>query len=364
MILHRYFASRFALTFSAVFSILALIMFSLDLVEQLRQFASADAGFGNILILSLLNLPKGVYDILPLIMILATLALFLALARSSELVITRAAGRSALKALIAPAMLAFLIGVVTVAALNPIVASTSRQYEQRVDALNGRQSTLSIGRSGLWLRQGDENGQAVIRAIGTNLDGTILINVTFVLFDTMIGPTQRIEADIARLEIGAWRLENAITWDISGTNIKDIGPRFDNQIIIPSTLTANQIRDSFGSPFAISIWDLPAFIERLNIAGFSALRHEMWFHSELAQPAFLLAMVLIGACFTLRHQRGGKTGIMILLAILVSFGVYFLRNFALVMGENGQIPIVLSAWAPPFATIGIALGVLLHNEDG
>ena len=110
MILHRYFAWRFLLVFCAVFAIFLGIFILLDMVEQIRKFDSDSVGFLEIVKLTLLNVPRGIYRILPLIMILATLALFLALARSSELVVTRAAGRSAINALIAPVIVAFLIG--------------------------------------------------------------------------------------------------------------------------------------------------------------------------------------------------------------------------------------------------------------
>lgn len=44
--------------------------------------------------------------------------------------------------------------------------------------------------------------------------------------------------------------------------------------------------------------------------------------------------------------------------------IFFLRNFAQVLGENGQIPILIAAWIPPVAAIMLALGLLLHLEDG
>jgi lipopolysaccharide export system permease protein len=44
--------------------------------------------------------------------------------------------------------------------------------------------------------------------------------------------------------------------------------------------------------------------------------------------------------------------------------LYFIRSFAQILGENGQIPIMLAAWAPPVASILLALGLLLHAEDG
>ncbi|WP_400087992.1 LPS export ABC transporter permease LptG [Yoonia sp. R78084] len=364
MILHRYFARRFLVTLLGVGGVFFMIMFFSELVEQLRRFGSADATFTDMVILSLLNIPEALYAILPLIVILATVALFLSLARSSEMVVTRAAGRSALKALLAPLTVAFLAGVLAVAVLNPIVAGTSKAYEVRSDALRGTSSVLSIGSSGLWLRQGDEAGQTVIRALSANLDGTRLSDVTFLTFTPDGAPFQRISAETAELMAGAWVLQDVKSWALSEDTTPEATARLLPELSLPSTLTPDQIRDSFGTPSSIAIWDLPAFITRLQTAGFSAQRHLMWFHKELAQPLFLVAMVMIGASFTLRHQRGGRTGLMVMFAILLAFVIYFIRNFAEVLGENGQLPVLLAAWAPPFVAIGISMGFLLHNEDG
>jgi lipopolysaccharide export system permease protein len=364
MILHRYFARRFLMAFLGVAAIFFLIMLFIDLIEQMRRYASAETGFFDILALSLLNIPKGIYQIMPLIMILAAIALFLSLARSSEMVVTRAAGRSAMRALMAPLTVALMIGLFAVTILNPIVASTSKQFEARSDALRGDASVLSIGSTGLWLRQGNNEGQTVIRAQGANLDGTLLADVTFLTFGSDGNPAQRINAAFAELTTGAWLLRDAKSWALQDETTPEAGAVRHAQLSVPSTLTPDQIRDSFGTPSSIPIWELPAFIERLRAAGFSAQRHLVWLHGELAVPFFLVAMVLLAASFTLRHQRGGRTGLMVTCAVLLAFVVYFIRNFALVLGENGQLPALLAAWAPPLAAISLSLGILLHNEDG
>ncbi|HQN39009.1 MAG TPA: LptF/LptG family permease, partial [Thermoanaerobaculia bacterium] len=59
----------------------------------------------------------------------------------------------------------------------------------------------------------------------------------------------------------------------------------------------------------------------------------------------------VGAGFTMRHARSGQTGTMVLLAIVSGFAIFLLRNFAQVLGENGQIPVVLAAWSPPLAAV-------------
>jgi lipopolysaccharide export system permease protein len=204
----------------------------------------------------------------------------------------------------------------------------------------------------------------VIRAEGTNLDGTELQTVTFITFIPESGPTRRIEASSATLMEGAWELTNAKVWPLDDGRVAERWATTHATLRVPSTLTADEIRDSFGVPSSIPIWDLPAFITRLEAAGFSATRHQVWLQMELALPAFLLSMVLIGAGFTMRHQRGARTGMMVLSAVLICFALFFLRNFAQILGENGQIPTLLAAWAPPIAAIAASLGLLLHHEDG
>ncbi|APX25098.1 MAG: LPS export ABC transporter permease LptG [Rhodobacteraceae bacterium] len=364
MILHRYFARRFFWVFMSILGIFALFMGLVDFVEQLRQLGG-DASFGQVVQVTLLRLPEGMYEILPLVMILATASLFLMLARSSELVVVRAAGRSGLAALMGPVMVALVISGITVAMLNPLVAATSKRASDLSESYeSGGASVLSIGREGLWLRQGGPRGQTVIRADSANPDATVLYDVSFIAYAPDGGPIRRIEAAEAQLEDGAWVLHDAKAWPLSTGINPETGARTHAELRVESDLTQDGIRDRFGKPSAIPIWDLPAFIAGLEEAGFSARRHQVWFQMELARPIFLIAMVLVAAGFTMRPARLGRTGLYVLAAVLLGFGLYYVRNFAQIMGENGQLPPILAAWTPPVASLLLALGLVLQMEDG
>lgn len=350
----------FGLVFAVFFGIVLLV----DLVEQIRRYDSDTVGLRQAAVLALLNTPANLYRILPLLIILSTLGLFLGLARTSEMVVTRASGRSALRSLAAPTMAAFALGAVAVSVWNPIVAGTSRQYENITNRLQqGADSVLSISREGLWLRQGRTGEQTVIHAQRATLEGTELFQTTFVGFDTVGGPVFRIEARQAELTPGAWILLDAKLWRFDQPNPEITAKSFE-RYELPSNLTRDEIREGFGTPSAIPIWELPEFIQRLERAGFSATQHKVWFWMELTTPLMLVAMVLIAAGFTMRHTRFGRTGMMVLFALLLGFGVFFLKSFAQILGENGQIPVQLAAWSPPLAGILLSLGLLLHTEDG
>jgi lipopolysaccharide export system permease protein len=364
MTLTRYFVLRFLKSVLQVVLIFFGILMLTDMVEQLRRFSDQDISLTDAAVLALLNVPATLYTILPLLFIFAAIALFLSLAKSSELVVVRAAGRSGLRFLTAPVGAALVLGMLVVAVINPLVAATSKQYDLvYARQASGKESVLSLSDNGLWLRQGETDSQTVIKAARADGEGTRLFGVTFLIFDAQGVPSQRIEAEEAVLQPGQWALTGAKYWDLTATN-PEVSASVQPSASLPSDLTRDRIRDSFGDPSAIPIWSLPDYITKLEQAGFSARAHRVWFQMELALPLLLAAMVLIAAGFTMRHARSGKTGQMVLLALAGGFGIFFLRNFAQVLGVNGQIPVSLAAWSPPVAAILLSLGLLLHLEDG
>ena len=365
MILHLYFARRFAVSLAVIAAVLAPLVMLIDLIDQTRKFSDVGVGFSQRVGLTMLNIPETLNQILPLIMILGTVSLFISLARSSELVVTRAAGRSALRALVAPVCVALIIGILATTMLGPIVAATSKRYAVLSDSYRaGGISALSVSEEGLWLRQGSETGQTVIRAGRSNADASVLYDVSFVDYSATGGPLRRIEAASASLRNGAWNLRNAKVWPLTVGLNPEANAVTHELLAVPSTLTLDRIRESLGTPTGVAIWDMPTFIEQLEQAGFSARQHEVWLQAQLARPLFLMGLVLVAAAFTMRHTRFGGTGTAVLAAVLLGFSLYFIRSFAQILGENGQIPVMLSAWAAPFASILLGLGLLLRAEDG
>ncbi|WP_339107409.1 LPS export ABC transporter permease LptG [Thioclava sp. GXIMD4216] len=371
MILGRYVARRFLRSFLLVLASFWGILFLVGLVEEVRKL-DAEASFGRAVLLSLLNIPETLYTIMPLIMLLAAVVLFLNLARSSELVVMRASGRSALGILVSPVLTALVLGGLLISVGNPLVSATSNRYDElRSDV--GMQTTVSVGRNGVWMRQSAtykdssgkiRTGQAVISAARANGDATTLYDVSFLILDSDSNAVRRVVADRAILETAQWRLFNAKDWPLGSSTNPERDATTSSQLTIATSLTASSIRDSFGAPSAIPLWKLPAFIKTLDAAGFSALRHRVWFEMELAQPLMMVAMVLLAASFTMRPTRFGGIGQRVLLALVSGLAVFFLRNVAQVLGDSGQIPVLLAAWAPPVIALMFSIALLLHLEDG
>lgn len=369
MILARYVSNRFARAFLMVAGVFLLILFLIDMIEMIRRFSGHNIGLGGAAELAALNIASSFYSILPLLTVLAGIALFLGLARSSEMVAIRASGRSALKVATAPAVTAVILGMLTVGLLNPLVAVTGSHFDQAVARIESEgQQTVSVGDSAVWLRQavvegGQEAGQIVIRARRASPDATTLYDATFMVFDGESGPVRRIEAREARLMPGEWDLTDVRDYPLDADN-PEAGASSSASMVLASDLTAQRIRDGFGRPEAVPVWQLPAFIAGLERAGFSAARHKVWLQMELARPFLMAAMVLIAASFTMQHIRGRNTGSAVLLAFAGGIGLFFLRNLAQILGDNGQVPPSMAAWTPPLVGGLLAVALILSREDG
>ena len=125
MTLSLYIIGRFLKVVAQVFLVFFGILLLIDIVDQLRRFGAEGLPLGRAAGLSALNVPATLYRILPLIVILAAVAMFIGLARSSELVVIRAAGRSGLRFLAGPVLAAFVLGTAAVA-VRTTLPSASR----------------------------------------------------------------------------------------------------------------------------------------------------------------------------------------------------------------------------------------------
>ncbi|MEM9428945.1 MAG: LPS export ABC transporter permease LptG [Pseudomonadota bacterium] len=356
----RVFLGRVLIVAAILTGIVALIMF----IESLRRAGRRDQGLDFALQLTLFEIPATLALVFPLILMLGALMTFQSLARGSELVVIRAAGVSALRVLVVPMIAAGVIGVLFILFFNPIVAITKEAASNmRAEASRAASNVLSVSEDTVWLRQGETVGQTVIQADRVSADGRILFGVRMHRFDADNRMTQRLEANSATLEGARWLLRNVRRWQVAADGSLGKAEALV-QLTLPTDLLTEQILDSFSPPETISIWALPGFIDRLERAGFSAIRHRVYLQSQLAVPALFAAMVLIGAGFSLRHARFGQSGVMILFSIFAGFLLYFFKDLSESLGNTGEIPIWLAAWSPPAVAILLALGLLLHLEDG
>ncbi len=357
----KYIGKHFILGVGVVFCLVVGIIILFDMLELVGRASNKNIPFGIIFEMVLLKLPFIIQKIIPFAILLGGILSFSRLTRTSELIVARAAGVSAWQFLAPAIIISFLLGAFIITIFNPLSAIMLAKYEQ-VEAkyFQGNSSMISVSSTGLWLKQNnhDTKSKMIIHALRLSKGDTKLFDVTVFMFGENNRFIQRIDAPSATLEDGYWYINDAIL-TMPG---QPAARRSDYRL--RTTLSAHEIQESFASPETISFWELPGFIKTLKEAGFSALRHTLYWHKVLVTPFMLSAMVFFAAAFSLRPPRQGKTGMLMTGGIFAGFIIYFISDVVSAVGLSGSIPIMMAAWAPVVISTLLGAVLMLHLEDG
>lgn len=355
-----YVGRQFLAWWAGAFLALIFLIGLFDGVEMLRRTASEETvTFGTAIAMTLFKLPHLAEEAVPFAVLFGGMMAFWRLNRHQELVVARATGVSVWEFLLPVLLIAVAIGVIKVTLYSPFASAMLQQFERlEAQLVRGRSSLAALSGEGLWLRQSTADGHYILHADSIDPQRMTLRKVMVLAFRGTDRFIYRIDADRAWLEPGSWRLEGARISRPEAPSDREETFR------IATDLTRENIQDSFATPETLSFWALPGFIEVLERAGFSALRHRLYWQSQLADPLFLCAMVLFAAAFTLRPLRRGGTTLVVAGGIATGFLTYFASDVTYALGLSARIPVILSAWSP--AVVGCLMGttILLHLEDG
>lgn len=361
--LYRYIALTFLRTFAAMLGALLAVVYLFDVIELLRRAAKRElAGFGTVLQMGLFKLPEVGQQLFPFAILFTGLFVFWRLTRTRELIVARASGVSVWQFL-APILLAtLLIGAIRVGAINPLGAVLLQRYEVMEDRyIKGQRPTMDLVRGQIWLRQDDQddpNQHIIIHAPDVDVTSWTFTTPTFYVFDHTNSFRQRIDVDQAVLRDGLWELGNGWINDPTFT------PTPVTHAILPTSLERNDILSGYVSWRTLSFWELGAYIETLEQAGFPSTQLRLYRLSLLSEPFLYMGLILLAASAGLKPPRSGQTLLLLGFGLAAGFLVFLAGDVVETFGIADKLPLPVAAWAVPVLTIAAGVTALLHLEDG
>lgn len=358
--LDRYMAKKFIISIFGVFSICLALIFFIDFLELLREASKREGvSMASLVLIALLRLPKFAELTLPFAVLIGSIAAFMALSRTSELTVVRAAGISAWQFLRPALIVALGVGVLSTAAYNPLAAVAKAEADRLIgDVLGKDNKSLLRENRPAWLRQNGPDGPSILFAGSVADKGQSLSGITVLQFDRNRKFLERIEADKAELRPGYWALTNArVASNKTGTRIY-------TSYFISTALQRDHVINSITSAKAVSFWELPRFIEFAEKAGLESERYKLEYQLLLVRPLLLAVMVLIAATCSLRAFRFGGIQTMVVAGLSAGFGFFILSELSRKVGVSGLVSPDVAAWVPVIMACFISATILLHQEDG
>lgn len=355
----KYIAKMFLQWFFIVVFTFSTIISLFNVVELLRRAQNKpNVGLTQVILMALYQLPELLNQLMPFMMLFATMLLFWHMNRRLELVVGRSLGLSIWSVLMPVWATIFSFSLLNFALLNPISAEFSTRFEDmEKDLLTRRSNYLMVSRSGLWLKQEEASNYSLVRVARIDQHSDNLQGVTVYTFDDKNQFVNRLDADNVTLNAQGWLLKDAVLSEFNKASQKM------GDSLWKTDLTIHKIQESFSSPDSISVWRLPGFIRLMEGAGLSSLEHVQHFYKQLLMPFLFLTMATIaGICaYHFNRRQGGMY--FVITGLGAGFFVFFLHKVSHAMGLSMTIPLFLSVLVPVLIGVLGSISLLLHLEE-
>ena len=328
----------------------------MNLFEEINFFKDIEIGVLLPLYVSLLIVPNFIYNLLPFIVLLSAMWLFLKLIKTDEMIAMRSTGVSNVAIILVPCLISFIIGIFSVAAINPLTSVMVERYENIKGGYNTDKEYLAaITSNGIWIKERKNKTTSIIRS--SNLDGNNLMNVTIYQFDEDLNPGFRIEAESANIEKPVWILKNV---KLFSSKEEQRETKTLDTAIYSSIYDIEKIRSLYSNLDTISFWKIKSQIELLKDRGYSVKDMQGKFQKAISFPFFLSSMVLLAGVFTLGKQYRKNNWIYVFISIFSCVFIYFCNDFSLALGKTGKLPVELSVWMPVIVVFLFSAVGLIH----
>lgn len=297
-------------------------------------------------------IPEVLYRMIPVASLLGTVMTISSLQRGNELVALFSVGMG-LSRIAAPILVSVGVLCAVVLFLSDQILPNFAKHKNYIFYHEVRKnpslySTVKTDR--IWYRSKD-----VIFNIKTlNEKSQKAQGITLYFFNEAWDLIQMMTAEEVDLLGSQWLLKKGSVTLFSEDSSFPLTSKFETKAILMGE-DAKDLSSSANTADILSLTELSRFIDKNREAGLDTMSYEVAFHSKFGFALAGLVMSLLGLPFAVGKARSGG----IMLNIGICLGLVFLYwifySSSLTLGNHGQIPPILAAWAPNSISAAVAL---------
>jgi LPS export ABC transporter permease LptF len=319
LIIDRYLVRRFAAFAALGLVVAAALTILVDLLDILDRLVTRRPPVASVIEYFAYLVPIRLHTALPIVMLVATIFLFLALARWHELTALKAAGVSLYRT--SAPILAVAVGVALGSALfQEFLLPVLNERGQEIERVKIKQEAL------LDL---DHN----FRVIG------------------------RLDARRADWTPAGWQMVDGAFRDFDADGRVTTVPFTRTAVALEETV--KDFTDVQKPPGEMSYRELREYVSRLEAAGLKAQKYMVDMYAKLSEPLRNVIMVLVAIPFALLAPRSGRLyGVALAIGILAAY--FVVDHVARAFARADLLPPLLAAWTANVIFLGVGSSLFLR----
>ena len=334
----KFLINLFNVSLLKIFIIFFIIILITNILEQVEFFKNIDLSFFFLFLLSLLNTPSILFEILPFIFLLSTQVFFIHLIDKNELQVFKYTGLNNIKIIKILGLYSFTLGIVLVIFFYNGSSILKNSYLLIKNNYSEDNKYLAvITENGLWIKDEINDNINIINAHKVNNE--FLLNVSITRFNKDFDVVEILQSEKVDITSKKWKIFNPII--LKGGSQSSL-----DELILQSNFDLQKINSLFSNLSSLSIIDLITLRKSYMSLNYSVTDINSHLLKIVSYPVYLTLITIFSAIimFNIGYQK--NTFFKITLGIFLSVIIYYINNFLSVLGTNEKIPLTLSIFLP------------------
>ncbi len=355
----NYLTKLFLKNIFIILVVFVFLSFFLNIFEEIKYFENKENELYYPIILTILNIPSIIFEILPFIFLLGVMFFFINLYEKEEIELLRSNGVGNLRITTIISVVSLVAGIILIviyysfsANLKSLYLNIKYKYSDTGDHL------AVVNQDGLWIKEINKNNNKIYIVNAKTYKVNILENLKIIELNKNYKMINTIVAKKADINKKIWILNNVKIYSKTKKteNFKNYKylSSYDSQII--SNLYSNLN--------SLNILQLIKLRDNYKLIGYSATDVKLHLNKIYSLPFYLTLTTIIGSLLMFRLNFIKSKFFLIVVGVLVSVIFYYINYFSILFGKNETLPVEVSVWLPQVLIFLIcSLGLTKINEN-
>ena len=355
----NYLTKLFLKNISIIFIIFVFLSFFLNIFEEIKYFEDKNSDLYYPIILTILNIPSIIFEILPFIFLLGVMFFFINLYENDEIELLRSNGIDNIKITMTISIVSLVVGIILIviyysfsANLKSIYLNIKYKYSSDGDHL------AVVNEDGLWIKEINQEDNKIFIVNAKKYKINILESIEIIKLDKNYKLINTIIAEKANIIKKDWILNNVKIYS------DEKNTRNYNSYKYSSSFNSEIISNLYSNLNSLNILQLIELKKNYKSIGYSVTEVNLHLNKIYSMPMFYILMTILGFIIINKLKRIKSKFFIISIGIFISVIIYYLNYFSSLLGNNGVLPIYLSVWIPLLIMFLICnIGLLRINEN-
>lgn len=331
----------------------------LNLFEEVEFFKYTNTNILMPLMLTCIFVPSLVIKLLPFIIFVSSIWFMVKIRNNKELLTLKVYGFSNIKIFLVLALTSFFLGWFILFLVNPLTSSLVTYYEKTKSSYaRDIDHLVSFNKNGLWIKENLKDGERIITA--SKLNENTITNIEIFELSKKFNLKKKIFSKTANIKSSNWVLQDVVIYEFDNGLLKE---NKLNSFTINSIYNYNKLINLFNNSDTFSFLEILVSFKNMINKGYNKDFLKQSLHTMMTLPFYLFMMTALAAILTLHTMKNSENFKFIIIGLILSIIIYYLKDLSLALGKTDRIPLILSIWTPIIALSFFALiGVIQINE--